>query len=83
MGHRRINARFTPESKVAVEGLDATDTAQFKLRVDYVLPSINIKVLRGEVYREVPVGHAKFPSDHYPVYLDILVPAPEVIDYTK
>jgi Endonuclease/Exonuclease/phosphatase family len=75
-GNRRVNFAFTPASDLAVPGLDPADTASFKLRVDYVLPSIDLKVRGGEVWRHVPEGASTFPSDHYPVYLDVTVPAP-------
>jgi len=83
MRNRKVNFRFTPESPLAVAGLDATDTASFKLRVDYVLPSIGVTVVRGGVHREVPAGASRFPSDHYPVYLDLAVPPPVLMDDTK
>jgi len=72
--NRRINATFTPTADIALPGLDPTDTAMFKLRVDYVLPSSDITILRGGVYRTPPKGSTQFPSDHFPVYLDVTVP---------
>ncbi|MCX5688447.1 MAG: endonuclease/exonuclease/phosphatase family protein [Planctomycetota bacterium] len=72
----RVNFEFVPTSTLAVPGLEPADTASFKLRVDYVLPSKDLKVLKGEVWRHAPEGGATFPSDHFPVYLDLSVPPP-------
>lgn len=73
---RWINASFTPASDLPVDGLDPDDTARFGLRVDYVLPSVGLEVLRGGVWRHPPAGSAEFPSDHYPVWIDVAVPPP-------
>ena len=75
-GNPRVNFGFIPTSTISLPGLDPADTASFKLRVDYVLPSRDLKVLKGEVWRHPPEGAAACPSDHFPVYLDISVPAP-------
>ncbi len=75
-GNRRVRFDFTPVSTVSLPGFDPADTASFKLRVDYVLPSKDIEIVGGEVWRHVPEGAAKFPSDHFPVYLDVKVPPP-------
>ena len=71
----RLNAGCTPESEIEVDGLDATDTAHFRLRVDYVLPSAGIAVDRCGIWRRVPAGADSFPSDHFPVWADLVVPA--------
>lgn len=83
--NRRVNGDFVPVSDVVITGLEPSDTARFKMRVDYVLPSVDIKVLRGAVYREAPTtlstsadAGKSFPSDHFPVYLDVQVPAPPI-----
>lgn len=65
----RIASDFTPTSEVAIEGLDPDDTARFGLRVDYILPSSSMAVIRGEVWR-----HGNAPSDHFPVWLEVRVP---------
>lgn len=75
-GNRRVRFDFTPTSTVQRPGLDPADTASFKLRVDYVLPSRDIEVVGGQVWRHVPEGAAAFPSDHFPVFLDVKVPSP-------
>jgi hypothetical protein len=64
-----------PASALAVPGLNATDTALFGLRVDYALPSRTLTVLGSGVWRYPPAG-AAFPSDHFPVWVDLRVPAP-------
>ncbi len=75
----RINLTQTPVADMPVEGLDPSDTAAFKLRVDYVLPSRPIRILGSGVWRTMPAlgGEGRrFPSDHYPVWADLEVPAP-------
>lgn len=76
LSDRRINARHTPAADAAVEGLDPSDTASFGLRVDYVLPSAGVEVLRTGVYRIPPAGWEGFPSDHFPVWADLRFPPP-------
>lgn len=74
---RRVNCSVVPASDVAVEGLARTDTASFRLRVDYVLPSRNLGIAAAGVYRTAPGGpNARFPSDHYPVWMELLIPPP-------
>ncbi|MGH7245117.1 MAG: endonuclease/exonuclease/phosphatase family protein [Phycisphaerales bacterium] len=74
---RRVSREFTPKADVAVEGLEPTDTSMFKLRVDYVLPSKDLKVTQGGIWRALPASSigGKFPSDHFPVWVDVVVPA--------
>lgn len=71
LANSRVNPRLTPTSDIAVEGLDADDTARFGLRVDYVLPSAGLRALRAGVWRWE--GN-QAPSDHFPVWLDVAVP---------
>ncbi len=73
LGSSRVNSSFVPKSDVAVPGLEPTDTAMFKLRVDYVLPSRDIDVVDGGIWRQPPDGTTEFPSDHFPVWLDVKV----------
>ena len=75
LANPRVNANVTPASDLAVEGLDPTDTSMFKLRVDYVLPSRTLTAMGSGVWRSNPEprGHA-FPSDHFPVWVDVRVP---------
>lgn len=73
----RINATITPAADVHVPDLAPTDTAMFKLRVDYVLPGKSLEPLRAGVWRSNPSPtNLPFPSDHFPVWLDVRVPSP-------
>jgi len=77
LGSGAVNSEFVPKSDVVVAGLEPTDTAMFKLRVDYVIPSKFIEVADGGVWRQPPDGTSEFPSDHFPVWMDLKVPAAE------
>lgn len=89
-----VDGSFTPKSEVELESrgrvLRPDATAEFGLRVDYVLPTRGAVVLRGGIVR----GEADLPSagslsdeslnsivydvsDHFPVWLDIRLPDPE------
>lgn len=73
----RLNMGSAPTASVEVAGLESTDTALFKLRVDYVLASKDLDVKRQGIWRDVPgEGKGRFPSDHFPVWMDLEVPAP-------
>lgn len=77
----RLNMEVVPTASVDVPGLESTDTALFKLRVDYVLPSKDFEVRQSGIWRDVPTGgdgggKMDFPSDHFPVWMDLVVPAP-------
>ncbi|MDX1429996.1 MAG: endonuclease/exonuclease/phosphatase family protein, partial [Rhodothermales bacterium] len=73
----RNNGSFVPiatQSGIdAYPELDPDDTAEWGLRVDYVLPSSDLEVLAGGVWRRI--GNGVSASDHFPVFLDIVVPA--------
>lgn len=73
---RTVGEDPAPVSEIELEGLAPGDTARFGLRVDYVLPSATIGVKRSGVWRHAPRG-AEFPSDHFPVWADIVVPRAE------
>ncbi|MDX2148580.1 MAG: endonuclease/exonuclease/phosphatase family protein [Planctomycetota bacterium] len=74
---RRIQKLDAPTSDRAIEGLDPDDTAMFKLRVDYVLPSAGLRAVRSGVWRSPASGEqAAFPSDHFPVWMEVAVPSP-------
>lgn len=62
-----------PGSDQRHEKLDRTDTARFGLRVDYVLPSATITITDSGVWRD-PGETDAFPSDHFPVWADVIVP---------
>ncbi|MEZ6162820.1 MAG: endonuclease/exonuclease/phosphatase family protein [Phycisphaerales bacterium] len=63
-----------PGSLIEVDRLDRTDTARFGLRVDYVLPSAGITITESGVWRESSDADTPFPSDHFPVWADVIVP---------
>jgi hypothetical protein len=71
LDHPRVTGNFTPVSDVEIDGLNHDDTAHFGLRVDYVLPSNDLPILRGGIAR--PLSGTLEASDHYPVWLDLLV----------
>ncbi len=62
-----------PASAIRVGDLDRTDTARFGLRVDYVLPSREITVTETGVWRDAGKLDT-FPSDHFPVWAEVIVP---------
>lgn len=71
---KRINTDVTPAADQAWSKLTPTDTAQFGLRVDYVLPSTDLTVGKSGIWRNPPAGSTTFPSDHFPVWMDLTVP---------
>jgi endonuclease/exonuclease/phosphatase family metal-dependent hydrolase len=72
----RVNSAVRPVSDVAVPRLEPDMTAMFRLRVDYVLPSKGLEVGASGVWRMAPGGGA-FPSDHFPVWVEVTAPAAE------
>ena len=79
--HPRVRADVTPVAdsagQAAYPDLDPDDTARWGLRVDYVLPSTDVRVLGGEVERPALADAAGVePSDHFLVWLDLAVPSP-------
>lgn len=72
-GCERISFAFTPVSETQWLGLDPDDTAMFKLRTDYLLPSRNLEVIRGGVWRPAPEA-PDWPSDHFPVWAEVSIP---------
>ena len=62
-----------PGSAIEINRLDRTDTAAFGLRVDYVLPSSEVTITACGVWRDT-AGNESFPSDHFPVWADVIVP---------
>ncbi|NUQ67776.1 MAG: endonuclease/exonuclease/phosphatase family protein [Phycisphaerales bacterium] len=75
----RLVLPAAPRADLDVPGLSLTDTAMFKMRVDYVLPCKELAVRASGVYRAVPAARAEsrvFPSDHFPVWVDMVVPQP-------
>ncbi|MBX3389732.1 MAG: endonuclease/exonuclease/phosphatase family protein [Phycisphaeraceae bacterium] len=77
LGARRLARGVTPSSEIEVANLEPTDTSLFKMRVDYVLPSKDLKVVQSGIWRALPAAvgtGGKFPSDHFPVWVDVIVP---------
>lgn len=74
LAHARVNAEFVPrasaEGILAHPRLDPDDTAEWGLRVDYVLPSTDLRVLTGGVWRTD--GDGVRASDHFPVWIDVI-----------
>lgn len=75
LNHPRVQGSIVPRSEAALGGLDADDTATFGLRADYVLPGVGLEVVRAGVWRTPPPRGA-FPSDHFPVWIDISLGTP-------
>lgn len=78
MKNPRVQRLEAPRHQESIEGLDPTDTARFGLRVDYVLPSRGIEVVRSGVWTQPPASWSDsgaFPSDHFPVWVELTVPA--------
>lgn len=72
-GHARIQGEFVPRA-ASMEGPDADNTSAWGMRVDYVLPSKELKIIGGGVWR-YPQDAEKTPvSDHFPVWLDVVIP---------
>lgn len=84
-----VNGEFVPRSNAPFPRAAPEDTARFRLRVDYVLPSSSLRVTGGGVYRGVEdapparpgassapaLKFDRFPSDHFPVWVDLIVPS--------
>ncbi len=69
-----MSSTFVPQAVMTQEALDDDDTSAWGLRIDYVLPSMDLEVTGGSVYRyDADEGPA---SDHFPVWVDLVVPAP-------
>ncbi|GJM18778.1 MAG: endonuclease [Phycisphaeraceae bacterium] len=71
----RVRHDPAPTSDIEIEGLDPDDTARFRLRVDYVIPSTGLTPTRSGVWRQPPADRP-FPTDHFPVWVDLVVPDP-------
>jgi len=76
LASNRLAVAPPPASDVVIEKLDPDDTARFGLRVDYVLPSRSLRPIRSGVWRH-GADEGDFPSDHFPVWMDLGVPAPD------
>ncbi|HEX8877854.1 MAG TPA: endonuclease/exonuclease/phosphatase family protein [Phycisphaerales bacterium] len=76
LANRRVLKFDPPKADLDIPGLEPTDTALFKMRVDHVIPSRDLKVAASGVWRALPASNiaGKFPSDHFPVWMDLVVP---------
>lgn len=74
--HPRVGKDPKPASDVEFDGLRSTDTAMWGKRVDYVIQSKRLEVTRAGVWRPASADTGSFPSDHFPVWAEIRVPAP-------
>lgn len=63
-----------PIADLDLPDLNPDDTAGFGLRVDYIIQSRTITVQKSAIWRRPPAS-GPFPSDHFPVWADIIVPA--------
>jgi len=75
LDHPRINGDFVPTAAAAVDhpDFDSDDTSHWAARIDYVLPSVDLQVVGGGVWRPEE-GEAQ-ASDHFPVWVDVELPA--------
>ena len=81
LSSERVSGDFVPTADASgvtrFPDLDPDDSAQFGLRVDYILPSDGLRVMKGGIDRSPqPV----VVSDHFPVWVDILWPDDEPKD---
>ena len=76
LSHPRLGPDPKPTSDFAIEGLDPMDTATWGKRVDYVLLSRTLRVVRTGIWRPEAQDVGSFPSDHFPVWAEIDVPSP-------
>ncbi len=74
--HPRVGRDPKPASDVEIDGLAPTDTATWGKRVDYVIQSKRLEVMRAGVWRPTSAEMGSFPSDHFPVWAEMVVPAP-------
>ena len=74
--HPSVNGSVVPRADssgvASFPNLDDDDTAEWGLRVDYVLPSMDLDVVGASIYRW-PKGVESLVGDHFPVYLDVVV----------
>jgi hypothetical protein len=73
-GAHRVNSAVTPTSETTLPGLDPIATTFGNLRADYLLPSREIGIAAAGIWRAAPAGTDRsFPSEHFPVYMDLVV----------
>ncbi|GMQ82331.1 MAG: endonuclease/exonuclease/phosphatase family protein [Rhodothermia bacterium] len=71
-----VNERIIPRADsigiAAFPDLDDDDTAEWGLRTDYVLPSVDLNIAGASMYRW-PGGVRSLVSDHFPVFIDVVL----------
>ena len=76
LDHDRITGDFVPRAnawgRTAYPNLEDDETTTRGRRVDYILPSTNLRILDGGIWRPDTAGIQV--SDHFPVWLDVQVP---------
>jgi len=70
LSHSRVQGKFIPRQKTSDGTVGSEKTAVWGLRVDYVLPSVGMKIFDGGVHN-YEMDRDKLVSDHYPVWLDL------------
>jgi hypothetical protein len=79
LDHPRVQGDVAPRASDAGLGafpdLDPHDTSTWGHRVDYVLPSLNLRALRSGIWR--PESPDDAISDHFPVWVDLEVLGPQ------
>jgi len=78
--HPLINGDFVPRADsigvLNYPDLDDDDTAQWGMRVDYVLPSMDLTILSGAIVRtsiDPAADLSEDVSDHFPVIMDLTI----------
>ncbi len=75
LDHPRVQGDVTPTASAAGQArypdLDATDTAEWDRRIDYVVPSTGLTVLGSGLYRPATTADGVSVSDHFPVWIDV------------
>lgn len=73
LGSPLVRGAFVPSADsagvAAFPNLDPDDTAGFRLRADYVLPSVDFTIVDGGLYRSPEL---RTVSDHFPVWVDVV-----------
>ena len=75
LAHPRVQSEPAPIATPTIEGLDIDDTARFGVRADYVLASDGLEVVESGIWQSSPF-EGDFPSDHFPVWIDIRLTTP-------
>lgn len=77
----RVGPQPTPLADLSIDGLGPSDTAVWGKRVDHIISGASLTVLRSGVWRSPPAlwqgRESSFPSDHFLVWADVVVPGPE------